>query len=449
MRAPVFMLMLCASALRAAPTAVQVRPEAPGVAWEARYSQAVLLSAQLLDAEGAPIVGRRVAFFAGRADEPESEFFVDDPFTDTEGVARARLALVDGRHGVARFAAEAASAERAGLPYRVRARFAGDLDARGCSDEEPGAAPVTDAGPGAPGIDGHCASEGEGALYVTLENPTLTLQPGIEARLGESTPLVATLRDDNGNAPAGGLALDGAEATPLAGRRVAFFYDADGNGRPSAAERLGEAETNAEGMARFDFLADPTYVRAQEVAAGVHAQFGGDDQFALAGAAQALTVWPGAPVAARALLALSATEVPADGYSRIEVRVTLVDGYNNLLGPDEEAHEVRLSAERDGNVLSSWSGDLLFDPLSGEYQRSLVAPLEAGDVTLQLWVEEEAGPSARVRVLPRGCACASPSRKARAAWPPVSLWLCGGALLWLTRRPGRGRGRWPARDPQR
>jgi hypothetical protein len=145
---------------------------------------------------------------------------------------------------------------------------------------------------------------------VALETSTLALQPGLEVELGGTLPLVATLHDANGDAEPAGTAVDGTSPKPIAGRRIGFFYDVNGNGRPENAERIpcqntGEsyAETNADGIAVCDFFADPSFVDTVNVNEAIHAQFGGDDRYSLAGALSAArirpTAWPSRPTSDR------------------------------------------------------------------------------------------------------------------------------------------------------
>lgn len=396
--APFFLvlgLLLAVPAL-AAPTALAPNPDEGGAAYTARYSQAVSLTARLTEADGAPVAGRRVSFFLRRGDDDATEFLVEDPVTDAAGYATARLVLVDGFRNQS-FVAAAPTAEVPGERYVVRVSFPGDPEATGCDVD---AGPAPDAGPADGGVEPLCESEAEVELFVALETSTLVLEPGNEVVLGESIDLIATLTDANGDAPTAGTAVDGNQPKPLAGRTVSFYYDADGNGRPSAAERLGAAETNANGVAVLEFLADPAFVRAQNEEAGVHAQFGGDDQYALSGAQQSLVVTPAAPEPANTLLEVTPDELLADGFSLVEVRATLVDPYNNQLGPDDELYDVSFTTD-----VGTLEGTAERDPLTGDYLQQLKAPRKGGTATVQVHVDGVAGPSKEVRFLDRGCGC--------------------------------------------
>lgn len=388
--------LLLAMPASAGPSILALNPDAEGAPWVARYSQAVELTARLVDEDGAPLAGRRVSLFLHREGEPSAEFLVADPITGADGVASGRLTLVDGRHGGQRFFGASPTPETPGARYIVRASFPGDEGAAGCEGIP------TDAGPADAGLSAlpACASEAEGDLFVALEIPSLVLAPGNEVRLGETVDLIATLADDNGNAPTAGTGTDGDEPAPLAGRTVAFFYDADGNGRPSAGERLGTAETNGQGRAVYAFLADPTFVRAQNVESGLHAQFGGDDQYALAGAQQSLLVTPGEPDAVRTVLEVTPDELLADGFSLVELRATLVDLYNNLLGPDDEPFDVRFTAS-----MGTLEGVAERDPLTGQYVQSLKAPRAGGEARVQVFVEGAPGREATVTFTSPGCGC--------------------------------------------
>lgn len=396
---PVALGLLLAAPATAGPTEVLINPDQSGAPYTARYSQAVPLRARLVDDSGNGVAGRRVSFFLRHGDDDVSEFLVADPVTDAEGYADARLTLVNGRHGGQTFVAAAPTQDVAGERYVVRAAFTGDPDAAGCdldAGPAPGDAGLVDGGAPAP----LCASQSEGELFVALETTTLVIEPGNEVILGDSIDLIATLTDANGDAPQAGTDVNGSEPVPLAGRSVSFFYDADGNGRPSAGERLGSADTNDQGIAVFPFLADPSFVRAQNEEAGIHAQFGGDEQYQLSGAQQSLVVTPGAADPARTLLEVTPEELLADGFSLVEVRATLVDPYNNLLGPDDDLYNVSFTTD-----LGTLEGAAERDPLSGQYVQQLKAPRAGGTATVQVTVDGVPGPSKEVRFLERGCSC--------------------------------------------
>ena len=397
-------------AAQAMPTDLVLYPSAPDNIWHARYSQALMLEAKLSDENGDAVINRRVSFFVSRNGDETSEFLLEDPLTDVQGVARARLTLVDGRYGGQSFAAAVTTPDSDGEEYTVRVSFLGDADAENCDGTG------ADAGmpPGADGGEADetlCASQAQKALYVSLENTRLSLQPGNEVKLGESVDLVALLEDPNGDAPLSGTDVDGDDALGIEGRNVTFYYDADGNGRPSAAERLGSAETDDSGRALFSFLADPTFVRAQNIDSGLHVQFGGDDRYALSGAEQALYVFPGEPDASRTVVTATPDAAMADGFSNIEIRATLVDSYNNLLDAEQDFYDVRFET-----TLGVLEGSVERDPLSGQYWQILQAPRVGGEATIQVFVADEAGPEASVQFTGSGCGCASQSDTAMLSW---------------------------------
>lgn len=402
--------VLFSVAAQAMPTGLVLHPSAPGDTWQARYSQALTLEAKLSDDNGDAVINRRVSFFVARVGDEESEFLLEDPLTDVQGIARARLTLVDGRYGGQEFSAAAVTPETDGQEYTVRVSFLGDADAENCdgTHADGGLPALADGGAETVSL---CASQAQKSLYVSLENTRLSLQPGNEVKLGESIELVALLEDPNGDAPLTGTDEDGDDASGIEGRSVSFYYDADGNGRPSAAERLGSAETDASGRARFSFLADPAYVRAQNIDSGLHVQFGGDDRYALSGAEQALYVFPGEADVSRTVLTATPDAAQADGFSIIEIRATLVDSYNNLLDAEQDFYDVRFESS-----LGVLEGSVERDPLSGQYWQNLQAPRTGGESTIQVFVADEAGPEVRVDFTGGGCGCTSQSDRAMFSW---------------------------------
>ncbi len=394
-------LLACGAA--AVPTRLALRPEQPQEAWTASYSQAVMLRARLVRADGEPLAGERVAFRLVRADDEDSGFLIEDPVTDAEGYATARLTLVDGRHGGQTFVGRAETPELPGERYLVRARFRGATFAEDCDD--PDAGPFPDGG-----AEELCDAEDELELYVGLEKSTLVIAPGIEVQLGDVVQLVATLTDDNGDAPVAGTAIDGNGPVPLVGRRVGFFYDVDGSGSPQENERIvcentgeGRALTNGEGRAACDFHADPAFIRTANVLDGIHAQFGGDDKYSLAGGAQAIRVSAGRPAPGLTLLDITPAEARADGFSLLVIRARLVDEVNNLLGLDDPSYDVGFTTD-----LGTLEGEVERDALTGHYRQTLKAPRQAGDATVQVVIDEVPGSTAQARFEGGGgCSCKS------------------------------------------
>jgi hypothetical protein len=403
MRSASLLIFASLLALKAAavPTSLMLRPEQPEQPWAASYSQAVMLRARLLRTDGQPIAGERVAFRLQRGDE-NSDFLIEDPVTDAEGFATARLTLVNGRHGGQTFAGRPATPEQPGERYLVKARFRGAPFAEGCDELDAGPAPDG-------GAEALCDAEDALELYVGLEKSTLVIAPGIELQLGDVVQLVATLTDDNGDAPVAGTASDGTSPVALTGRRVGFFYDVDGSGSPQENERIvcantgvGHALTNADGRAACEFFADPAFIRTVNVLDGIHAQFGGDEQYSLSGASQAIRVRAGRPDAERTLLAVTPDEARADGFSLLVVEARLVDEENNLLSLDDPSYDVAFTTD-----LGTLEGAVEQDPLTGHYRQTLKAPRQPGDATVQVLVEDVQGSTAQARFEGGGCSCQS------------------------------------------
>jgi MYXO-CTERM domain-containing protein len=416
----VSLAILLASSLAALPaaaagTVLEVNPAGGGAAYEADYSQAVLVTVKLTRADGSGVVGERVNLKLQRGDDADTEFLFDDPVTAADGSAVGRLTLVNGRHGGQTFVAAAPTTDVAGERYVITATFLGDSNALGCDTLDAG--PAADAGADA-GADGGvaddtlCDAEATGELFVALEDTKLAIEPGNEVQLGETLRVLATLVDDNGDAEEAGTDLDGPAPVPLSGKRVSFFYDVSGNGRPELNERIQCAntmdtgsETNAQGIAACDFFADPSFVDTVNVADGLHAQFAGDEQYALSGAAQSIIVAPGPPDPARSLIEATPESLPADGFSLVEIRATLVDAANNLLGVDDPAYGVSFTTD-----LGTLEGDAERDPVTGQYLQTLKTAPRPGTATVQIVVDGAPGADVRVTFEDRGgCTCDSAS----------------------------------------
>jgi hypothetical protein len=374
--------------------------------YTARYSQALAIEARLEDADGQGVAGQRLEFFLAHGDDPE--FLFGEAFTDSTGEATARLALVDGNYGGQTFLAAAATPESDGEPYALRVAFAGALVSveppvpdGGLQNQDGGMAP--DAGP--PLQVNLLASSGEADLFVALENSFLDLAPGNEANLGETLTLVATLTDENGNAPASGTGTDGSSALGIGDRTIGFFHDKNGNGRPenTGGEFLGTATTNSDGVASFSFTADPAdNVRAGDFDNGLHVQFSGDDRYRLAGDSSRLVIHPGLPDGNKTILEVEPSELEADGFSEAVITATLVDAFNNPLTLDSEPETV---------VFEITSGKLLEtvkrNPTTGLYEQTVRAPTEGGTATITATLEGRAGKAeTTITFLARpGCSC--------------------------------------------
>lgn len=423
---PAGALALVAAALVAAapaaaqPTTLTVRPEAPGEAYEARYSQAVLITVQLEGAEGA-LAGEQVVIEVQAEGGDAPVTLLPSP-TDGQGRAIARLTLVNGRHGGASF-----PAAEEGLPYSIRASYAGTAD-----DDDPACLP--DAGVPDPdaGPTGTCASEGEGELLVTLENVVLQLEPGNVAALNEEMTLIATLVDANGDAEVGGTAIDNDEEKPIADVSVAFFFDLDGNERPSADERIGASNTDSNGIAVLTFLVDPAVFPAGEAEEGLHVQYGGDDRYAIAGASGRVNIEAGGPDPDRCVIEIDPPEAEliGDGTSTLTLVGTLVDEGNNILGVDALDHEVSFTAAL-GTVLLEGAER---DALTGTYHQAYRVPEVAGagnseTETITIVVDGVAGNTRDFTFEGTGCTCVQ-----AAPGTPAALALVGLLALTFRRR---------------
>ena len=404
-RAPVALVvgLLCAAPVAAAPTALLLHPSEIGVPYEVEYSQAVSVQVLLGTTAGVPIVGERVNLKLRRGDDTDTEFLFADPVTDAMGVATGRLTLVNGRYGGQTFVAADQTVDLAGERYVITASFLGDGGALGCDAGDAG--PAADAGADATLCDAETSLE----LFLQPEVATLVIAPGNEVQLGETLRLFATLTDENGDAPEAGTAVDGDTSRPLAGRTMSFFYDLDGNGSPALNERLRcenteafETTTNGQGVAACDFFTDPSFVDTINVDNGIHAQFGGDDQYTVAGASQALIVSPGVPEATRTILSVTPEVVPADGFSLVTIDATLVDAVNNVLTVDDPGYDVTFLTD-----MGTLEDVAERDPITGHYLQELKAPREGGRATIQVVIEGVPGADVRVEFEQRGCSCDS------------------------------------------
>lgn len=418
---------LPAGSVAATPTQLLLNPTGAGADFTARYSQAVLIDVLLLSDEG-PVVGEQVVIevLAEGADAPV--VLLPSP-TDGTGRAVARLTLVNGRHGGATFPAAPGTEEEPGHLYTLTASYAGELD-----ESDPACQPA-DAGTVDAGV-GLCPSSATGRLRVTPENVVLELQPGNMAALGEDLMLIATLHDPNGDAPQGGTEIDGDEPKPVEGGSIAFFFDLDGNERPSADERLGSDATDANGIATLTFTVDPAIFPAGELEEGLHVQFGGDDRYALAGASGRVTITAGAVDPSRSVIEIEPDmDVVADGNRQLSLTGILVDEANNILGIDAPAHEVHFTAT-EGSVLGEGA---VRDVLTGEYEQLYRVPSTPGDVTFTLVVDGTPGATRTLTLEPRSCACAAapPGTLPRLGVPLVAVLV--GALARRRLSPSRSR----------
>ena len=411
-----------ASAASAAPTTLVLNPPPFGDlgAYTADYSQAVMIRAALLQS-GEPVAGEDVTVEIARDADPDGRFVLGTAVTDPNGVATFRLTLVDGRHGGQTFVAgETDDTGNQGEPYTVYATFTGDLPDihPDCSGEfDPDAGPV-----------GTCSSDTTAALYVVKEQVTLGVEPGNEVDLGGDITVYAILEDLNGDAAVGGLddAIDGTGARLIADAQVAFYFDLDLNGRPSADERLGTTTTDDDGVAQLTFTVDPTLFPAGEFESGLIAEFASDDRYLYARDAARISIITAAPAPERTVIETDVSEAPADGNTRVELKAILVDEGNNPLDADAPVHVVHF--ETDLGLIDEETAER--DPLTGHYFARLRAPDDAGAATVTVFVDDEAGSTAMVHFVDTGgCACTTAG--ARPVAPALLSFL---ALAFLRRR---------------
>jgi MYXO-CTERM domain-containing protein len=396
--------------------------------YSARYSQALNLEVALTTPDGTPIDGTTACRTAASPDAPcvvAVELRPDDGgdvvlitapdvAVDAAGRARARLTIVDGRHGDASFA----SAPE-GLPHTLTVRF------RGAGTPLPD---VTDpeCAPGADDvIDGRlCPQTGTSALTIRPEVPALEFAQDVVMGLGETVTVFATLSDETGDADAAGDAPDGSAPKKLGGLPIRFAYDVDGDGRPSAAEFFPDIVlTNDEGVASFDFTADPAFVIAGIAEAGLHAEFAGDARYALARTSTRLTVNASAPDPSRTIIEVTPDSIDANGAAEAVIRVRLVDESGNILGADSPPVDVGISTDL-GRLLDTVERN----PLDGTYSQTLQSGRAGGVATIRVTVDGEAAGEATVTIVgPEGCTCSS-------AVGSAPLWVAALLLVFRRRR---------------
>lgn len=401
--------------------------ERTGLAFElldlrADYSQGIALELLLTDPLGGALDGNtacdptpdsnvvcRVSVEMKRTDNIGAvvQITAPDVVVDAAGRARARLTLVNGRHGGAEFL----SADD-GFTYTITGRFRGagapvpDADDVECQD-------------GALGIvDGRrCPSTATTTLKVFPEVPALAFAQDVDMAIADTVTLAATLTDVNGDADAAGADIDGPTEKNLEGLPIRFFYDVDDDGRPSSAELLGEAVTNTFGVAAFEFVADPQFAQAGVYDAGLHAEFPGDDRYSIARTSVKLTLRARGPTAAKTIIEVEPGTLPADGISEALIRIRLVDDDNNLLGPDAPPHEVAVTT-----TLGLLRDAVKRDVLDGTYQQVIAAQRRGGTAQIKVTLDgEDAGSGELVFAGAQGCTCtqASPSSLLAA----IALWV--------------------------
>jgi hypothetical protein len=396
---------LVSSSTRAADNTTLVVPPT----YAAHYSQAVDLQATLTDESG-PVAGVRVQFRVATDGVPE--FLVDDPVTDANGVAHARLVLVDDAAHNRTF-----KGAPTGQPYVVTARFLGDN------------VPPADCGNGT--HDGtRCPSEATSSLALSLETPTLAITPGTAGGLGDTVTLSASLDDDNGDAPASGTAIDGSGKKLLAGLPIGFFFDLNHDGRPSADELIDTGTTNDLGVASVTFKLDPLFVKAGVFDDGIQARFDGDDHYAIVGASSRIDIHAGPAKADKTLLTATPNSLPANGFALVELRATLVDAFGSVL--DVNSPEVTVAFTTNLGFLQ---GKPARDELTGQYTQSLRVGRKGGTAHVTMTVDGQPGPSVDV-VFTGGDSCACVTSTTSAPWLTWLLSLLVPVAM-VMRRPRR------------
>jgi MYXO-CTERM domain-containing protein len=397
----------------------------------AEYSQGVALDLQL-GSEGGDAVVDGTAACGGepcrvvvtmRADDGTGsvvQVTEPDVVVDAAGRAHARLVLVDGRHGGATFVAAPE-----GFAYTLTARFSGAGTPLPDADD-------VDCAPGVTGTpDGRlCPTTTTTTLLVLPEVPALSFAQDLQMTIGDTVTLAATLSDPNGDAT--GDDVDGPAPKLLAGLPVRFAYDVNGNGRPDFqdGELLGEALTNDLGVAAFTFTADPTFVRAGQYDAALHAEFPGDDHYGVARTSTALVVNARGPDAKKTIVEVDPTTIAANGADTAAITVKLVDEDGNLLGPDSDPHDVAITAD-----LGLLRDDVERSPLDGFYRQTLQAPRKAGTATIRVTVDGEDAGSVELVLAgdAGGCGCASSSSSSS----PVDAAVVAALSVFVLRRRRR------------
>lgn len=346
---------------------VDLRP-----ALEVRYSDGLLVTVELTGPDGG-IAGQSIVFMVQSAAQGISCEAGRWPATDGMGQAGPlKVRFVDGVCTESWVAGDGP-----GEPYVVSARFAGDASM----------APAT--------------SEVEIALV--RENASVRLLPEHGARLGEELLLVATLVDESGDVAVAGDETTGRFPGPVASVPLSFFLDLNGDGDfVDFDEELGAAVTNGDGVASRAFDTTPVdgWPRAGLHHDAVHAQFSGDRRYKFAAATADLRLEPAQIEAGLTLLRATPEAVPADGFSRVLLDLTLRDAFGNPLGPDDEAHLVEFETSA-GTLLEV----VQREPTSGHYQQELEAPRAPITATITARVEGQPAASIEVVFTGEGCGC--------------------------------------------
>lgn len=358
----------------------------------ATYSDAVQLSATL-QREGMPLVDGEVVFVLH---DGETEVTRLIGYADDAGLARARLELVDGRHG---FDVKASDAGQPGYTYSLRAQHLP--------------------------LDGSAEAFAEGTLRVLPETTLIEMNALHTAAPG--TPLIidARLVDADGDVAAGSTDSTGRAPRGLAGRTLSLYLDADGDGQPALDERVLRAETDAEGWARFERAPSLLPLGPGAHDGALLVRFGGDVQYAFAGAASDLVIRAGPPDMANTRIDAPAT-LSAASLTTAEVHITLVDASGAPFSADVDPVALVLETSL-GRVTAP-----VRDVQTGSYTATFTADGTAGDAVLTLTAPGVPG-RAQVTIrleAPAGCSTGGH------AGPVLATLLFLAALAALGRRRG-------------
>jgi hypothetical protein len=389
----------------------------------AAYSQGFSVGVRLLR-DGAPVVGPEdcglracaITLRLARVDGVGGPIDITEPdvAVDAEGNATVRVTLVDGRYGGAFFAGNAE-----GLAYTMQARF------RGFNDPTPAACDANEGG------DDLCASDVEGELLVQVETPSIELNGDQTLTIGGTITLAATLTDPTGVAEPNGEDVNGPAPSLLANKGVVFFFDVNDDGSSDPSERLNAEPilTNQAGVASLMFTADPAFAQAGVFVRGLQAEFPGDDQYSVTRATAQVTIEADAVDPAQTILVATPDTIPANGSSTSEIKVTLVDGQGNVLGPDAPPSVVVLTAS-----LGQLLGEAERNVLDGTYTQVLRSTREAGTSTITATVDGTAAGSVDLLIEGQngGCKCGASDVTGTLWWASFAL------LLGCFRRRQRG-----------
>jgi len=391
---------LLALAMAQTPTTLTLEV-VPGL--DVDYSDAVLASVAL-SAGGNGLAGQRVDFFIGNADHDISYSPGSLLGTGSDGHGGPlRIRFVDGAYGVDHLY----GLDPDGLAYTLEARFSQTVSG---------------------GVT-YTASHVSVELRLHREQVVVQLLPEHTATLGDSLEIFATLVDQNGDAEESGSGTSGRVAKNIAGATIFYYCDLNGDGDwGDLDEALGPAPTNGDGVAVLTFDTTPIggLPRAGLHVDALRAEFAGDDRYKFSAGVGDLRLEPAALAIERTRLSATPTSAIADGYSRVLIEATLIDRFNNALGPDADFHAVAFTTSA-GSMLEN----VLLDPVTGRYTQQLEAPTASTTAKVAVSVDGTAGPGIDVTFTPGECGCRGAGSRSGA------LPLLAVLALALRRRPRR------------